>query len=161
MKLLLSKNTLWFLLAGVVVTAADQFTKNLVVASFHPYESHPVLGSVLGIYLTYNDSAAFSIGFGITWIFTIISSIATLALIWFGRKAKTRRWSILAGVLLGGVAGNLIDRITRAPGFPAGQVVDFIQVPFNFPIFNFADSAICIVVGIVLILIARGHKIGG
>jgi len=84
-----------------------------------------------------------------------------MAILWFGRRAKNILWSVLAGALLGGVVGNLVDRITRAPGFPAGQVVDFIQVPFNFPIFNIADSAICVVVGVVLILVARGHKIGG
>lgn len=143
------------------MVALDQFAKNLIVANFEPRVSYSVVPNLLGIYLTYNNSAAFSIGFGITWIFTVISSAATLALLWFGRKAKNTRWSILAGLLLGGVAGNLIDRITRAPGFPAGQVVDFIQVPFNFPIFNIADSAICVAVGVVLILIARGHKIGG
>ena len=161
MGLLRDKNTLWFLLTGVVVVALDQFLKNLVIANFQPHVSYPILGNVLGIYLTYNNSAAFSIGFGVTWIFTVISSLATLALLWFGRKAKTTLWSVLAGVLLGGVVGNLVDRITRAPGFPAGQVVDFIQIPFNFPIFNIADSAICVVVGIILILVARGHKIGG
>jgi len=155
------KSTLWFLLTGAAIVAIDQFLKNLVIANFQPHVSYPVLGNLLRVYLTYNSSAAFSIGFGITWIFTVVSSIATLVLLWFGSRVKNTLWSVLAGALLGGVVGNLVDRITRAPGFPGGQVVDFIQIPFNFPIFNIADSAICVVVGIVLILVARGHKIGG
>jgi signal peptidase II len=97
----------------------------------------------------------------VTWVFTIISGLAALALLWFGSRMRTRGWALLAGVLLGGVVGNLIDRLVRAPGFGSGQVVDYIQAPFNFPIFNLADSAICIVAGIVVILTSRGKKIGG
>jgi lipoprotein signal peptidase len=39
--------------------------------------------------------------------------------------------------------------------------VDFIQIPFNFPISNLADSAIGLVSGVIVILVARGQKIGG
>jgi signal peptidase II len=119
------------------------------------------LGDVLGWYLTFNDSAAFSLGFGATWIFTIISAIAVLALIWFAPKMHTPGWSASAGILLGGVLGNLIDRLTKAPGFPNGQVVDFIQIPFNFPIFNFADICISGVMTLVVIRVFRGDTIGG
>ena len=161
MKALFSKTTLWFFAAAVAVILVDQFTKTLMIATLKPNTYVPVLPPVLNWYLTYNDSAAFSIGFGQTWIFTIIGSLATLALLWFGPKIKSTLWAVLAGCLLGGVDGNLIDRFTRAPGFGIGQVVDFISVPFNFPIFNIADSAICVVAGIVVILSARGYKIGG
>jgi signal peptidase II len=65
------------------------------------------------------------------------------------------------GGLLGGVAGNLIDRLTREPGVGIGQVVDFISIPFRFPIFNVADSFICVVAVTIVILIMRGQKIGG
>jgi signal peptidase II len=72
-----------------------------------------------------------------------------------------RLWLVLAGVLGGGILGNLIDRLVREPGFANGHVVDFIQIPFNFPIFNFAD--ICISVGMTLVAwrIIAGDKIGG
>jgi len=66
----------------------------------------------------------------------------------------------LAGALLGGILGNLIDRITREPGFPNGHVVDFISIPFNFPIFNLADSAIVVVAVITVIRVMRGERIG-
>jgi signal peptidase II len=84
-----------------------------------------------------------------------------MALIWYGLRVRTMGWGVLTGVALGGVAGNLFDRLTRAPGFPSGQVVDFIQIPFNFPIFNLADSAICIAAALVVISVARGSKLGG
>jgi signal peptidase II len=133
----------------------------MVIANLQPRVSYDFIGSVVRLFLTYNDSAAFSMGFGITWIFTIISSLACLAIIWYGLRVRTMGWATLAGVALGGVSGNLIDRLTRAPGFPSGQVVDFIQVPFNFPIFNLADSAICIVAALVVIAVGRGKKLGG
>jgi len=143
------------------VVFLDQLTKSMVIANLQPRVSYDFIGSVVRLFLTYNDSAAFSMGFGITWIFTIISSLACLAIIWYGLRVRTMGWATLAGVALGGVSGNLIDRLTRAPGFPSGQVVDFIQVPFNFPIFNLADSAICIVAALVVIAVGRGKKLGG
>ena len=57
----------------------------------------------------------------------------------------------MAGVLLGGITGNLIDRLVREPGFGIGHVVDYIQVPFNFPIFNIADMAISTGVGLLFL----------
>lgn len=152
---------LWFVLAAVLVVIADQSAKDAVITFLQPGVSYDFLGSVVRLYLTYNDSAAFSIGFGVTWIFTLISSAAALVLLWFGPRVNTVGWALMAGTALGGVTGNLIDRLTRTPGFPAGQVVDFIQIPFNFPIFNLADSAICIVAALVVIQMARGRKLGG
>lgn len=151
----------WFVLAAVLVVIADQSAKDAVITFLQPGVSYDFLGSVVRLYLTYNDSAAFSIGFGVTWIFSLISSAAALVLLWFGPRVNTVGWALMAGTALGGVTGNLIDRLTRAPGFPAGQVVDFIQIPFNFPIFNLADSAICIVAALVVIQMARGRKLGG
>lgn len=67
----------------------------------------------------------------------------------------------MGGLALGGVVGNLIDRLTRDPGFPNGKVVDFIQIPFNFPIFNIADSAICVAAFLITLQVVRGVPFGG
>ena len=152
---------LWFTLAALAVLVLDQVSKDLVIANLVPGVSHNLFGGLVRLYLTYNNSAAFSLGFGVTWIFTIISSLAAIVIIWFAPKVRTHGWALLAGVALGGVTGNLADRLTRAPGFPSGQVVDFIQIPFNFPIFNLADMAIFIVATLVVITLARGGKLGG
>ena len=149
------------MLAGLTVLVLDQVTKDLAIATLVPNRSYNLVGTLIRLYLTYNDSAAFSLGFGITWIFTIISAAAAITIIWFVGRIKTHGWALLAGVAIGGVTGNLADRLTRPPGFPSGQVVDFIQIPFNFPIFNLADSAICIVACLVVISLARGGKLGG
>ncbi len=156
-------NTRVWLTLGLAVgiVAVDQFTKALALSQLESYTRVPVIGDLLGWYLTFNDSAAFSIGFGATWFFTALSAVAVLVLIWFSPRMKTTTWAISAGLLLGGVAGNLVDRLTKSPGFPNGQVVDFIKIPFNFPIFNFADMCISGVMVFVVIRILLGDKIGG
>jgi signal peptidase II len=120
-----------------------------------------VIGDLLQFTLAFNDRAAFSLGGASTWVFTLISSTVALALLWFGPKFRTRSWLILGGLALGGVCGNLIDRLFRAPGFPNGHVVDFIQIPFNFPIFNIADIAICSAAFLIALRVMLGQKIGG
>lgn len=151
---------IWFLSIAWAVIALDQFVKNYLIAALEPGTPVDFLGNLVRLNLVFNDSAAFSIGFGATWIFTIISSAAALTLLWFSFKIETTSWAIMAGVLLGGICGNLIDRLTRAPGFAIGHVVDYIQVPMNFPIFNLADISIFTICSISVIRIMRGEKIG-
>lgn len=140
--------------------ALDQFLKNYLILKLEEGAPIDFIGSLVRLNLVYNDSAAFSIGFGATWIFTIISSVAVLVLLWFSRKIETTGWAIMAGVLLGGVSGNLIDRYLREPGFAIGHVVDYIQIPLNFPIFNVADMAIFLICSISVIRVMRGDQIG-
>jgi len=151
---------LGFLLTAWLIIALDQLTKFLAIANVNPGVAKPLLGDLVKLILVYNDSAAFSIGGGVTWIFAIISTLAMLAILWFAPKLETLGWSIAGGLALGGVVGNLIDRLTRAPGFGIGQVVDFISIPFNFPIFNIADMSIVAVAIIVVVRIMRGTPIG-
>lgn len=151
---------LGFLLVAWLVIAIDQLAKFLVIENLKPGQHVPVIGELVKFVLVYNDSAAFSLGFGATWIFAIISSIATLVILWFAPKLETTSWSLTGGLALGGVVGNLIDRLTREPGFGQGHVVDFISIPFNFPIFNIADMAIVAVACIVVIRIMQGVPLG-
>jgi signal peptidase II len=156
-----NKSTLIFLGVGVLVIALDQLSKSLALANLELYKPVPVLGELLHFTLALNDRAAFSLGGVSTWVFTLISATVALVLLWFGPKFKTRGWLILGGVALGGVCGNLIDRLFREPGFPNGHVVDFIQIPFNFPIFNIADMAICISAFLIAWRVIAGQKFGG
>ncbi|MDR9443376.1 MAG: signal peptidase II [Microbacteriaceae bacterium] len=139
----------------------DQLSKFLIEDRLSPGESINIIGDLLRFTLIYNDSAAFSLGVGATWPLTIISSIAVLALIWFGPKSKSFIWLIISALVLGGATGNLIDRLFREPGFANGHVVDFLQIPFNFPIFNLADSFVVIGVSLALIRTFRGDELGG
>lgn len=145
---------------AAAIVAVDQLVKDLLIASLKPHESVDFIGGVVRLYLTYNDSAAFSIGYGQTWIFAIISTLASLGLLWYLPRLETRSWSVMGGVALGGMVGNLVDRLIREPGFGRGQVVDYLQIPFSFPIFNLADMAIVTVAILTVIRVLCGNKIG-
>lgn len=154
-----NRSAIQWLVLTVALFAVDQASKAWALASLKEYQSTPFLGEVLKFYLVGNDSAAFSISLGATWVFTIISSLATLVIIWLLLKTKSAAWSATLAILLAGVVGNLADRLFRAPGFPVGKVVDFLQIPFNFPIFNFADICITTSMTVVVILVMRGIKL--
>ncbi len=149
-----------FFAPALLLAALDQTIKIWATENLTPYRSQPFIGEFLQLYLAYNDSAAFSIGAGKTWIFTIISSLAAVLLINFARKFETSGWAIIGGVLLGGILGNLIDRVFRQPGFAIGEVVDYLQIPFNFPIFNLADVFIVSMVSLSGILVISGRDLG-
>jgi signal peptidase II len=67
----------------------------------------------------------------------------------------------MTGIFLGGVVGNLIDRLIREPSIGNGHVVDFIMIPFNFPVFNLADIFIVSMASLAVIRIYRGDTLGG
>ncbi len=150
-----------YLLVALVLIAVDQFTKNLAIATLQPGINNPVVGELLSWRLIYNDSAAFSLGFGQTWILAVLAAAATLATIWFSGRITSRSWAVMAGIFLAGVVGNLIDRLIREPSFGNGHVVDFIQIPFNFPVFNLADIFIVSMATLAVIRVFRGENLGG
>lgn len=156
----LSRASLFLGIALAVITL-DQLAKNVAIESLVPYRFVPVIGEWFGWRLVYNDSAAFSIGFGYTWIFAITSTIAALVAIWYGLRISDRSWLVMLGVFLGGIVGNLIDRLIREPSFGNGHVVDYIQIPFNFPVFNIADIAIVSMALLAVLRVFRGERIGG
>lgn len=155
-----AQTTALFLVTAALVVAADQATKfwaerELVAGPIQ------VIDWLLTFRLAYNDAAAFSLGVGATWVLAILSTIAVVVMLVLSPRIKTKYWALIGGLVMGGAAGNGIDRVFKDPAFLNGHVVDFIQVPFNFPIFNLADSFL--VIGIVLAVIQtlRGDEIGG
>ena len=149
-----------FLLVTAALFGVDQFTKVWALQEQTPYAGKPFIGELLKFYLVWNDSAAFSISLGATWIFTIVSSVAAVIIVYLLFKTSANSWRVTLSVLLAGVLGNLADRLFRAPGFPVGKVVDFLQLPFNFPVFNVADICITGSMTVVVILVMRGTKLG-
>lgn len=150
-----------YLSIALVLIAVDQFTKNLAIASLSLGIDYPVIPEILWWRLVYNDSAAFSLGFGQTWILAVISAAATLATIWYARKITSISWAIMTGIFLAGVVGNLIDRLTREPSFGNGYVIDFIRIPLNFPVFNLADIFIVSMAMLAVLRVFRGENLGG
>jgi signal peptidase II len=113
-----------------------------------------VIGTLLQFTLVYNSGAAFSFATGFTIIFSLLALAVVIATVYFAPKITSRGWQLTIGLLLGGVLGNLTDRIFREPSFLSGYVIDWIQIP-HWPVFNLADSAICIAAAISFILSMR------
>jgi signal peptidase II len=150
------------LLFGVAaaVFAADVITKIIVVATLRPDQEVRVIGTLLTLELVRNSGAAFSFGPGMTIVFTLIAVGVIFFIVRTSRHLYSIAWAVTLGLLLGGAAGNLTDRLLRSPGVFRGEVVDWIQLP-HWPVFNVADS--CIVCGGVLavLLAARGIRLDG
>ncbi|WP_270352554.1 signal peptidase II [Microbacterium testaceum] len=148
---------------AVVVLAADQLAKTVAIDSLPPERVVPVIGEALQFYLVRNPGAAFSLGEGVTWIFTIALAIVAGIIVYLAaRRVHSRLWAVVLGLLLGGVLGNLTDRLLREPGFPVGHVVDFISTPWMMPaIYNVADVFIVSMMISVAILVLFGLRLDG
>ncbi len=146
---------------AICVFLIDQAAKLLVVAHLRLDEQVDVLGNLLVFRYVRNPGAAFSIGAGSTWIFTIIAVGVLVFVIWYARRIRSAAWSVVFGLLLGGLLGNLVDRLFRPPAFGQGEVVDFIKIPLLPAIFNLADSAIVAAMALFLILTLRGVSLDG
>ncbi|MEO5876575.1 MAG: signal peptidase II [Streptosporangiaceae bacterium] len=145
---------------SVLALAADAITKVLVVARLEGHRPVELLGGLTTLRVTRNSGAAFSIGTGSTWIFTIIACGVVFAIIRTARNLRSLPWAICLGLLLGGAVGNLVDRVIRSPGSFQGHVVDWIEWP-NWPVFNLADSAIVCGGILAVVLAGRGIQIDG
>ena len=153
----------------MVVLAADQLAKYLALENLPYQEPVEVLGDFLSFYLTRNPGAAFSLGEEVTWIFTIALAVVAVVIGWLAAtRVRSRLWAVALGLLLGGVLGNLTDRLFRDPGFGVGHVVDFINTPWMwfFPgmspaIYNVADIFIvCDMIAIALLVLVGVHMDG-
>ena len=132
----------------------DFATKSWAVNSLDSRNPVKVIGDFLQLTLYKNPGAAFSLAEGFTIIFTFIAISVVGVIAYYSTKITSKGWSIVLGLALGGILGNLSDRIFREPGFFVGHVIDWIQIP-NWPVFNLADSAIVVASAIAVILSVR------
>lgn len=152
---------------AAVVLAADQISKQLALAHLVEGESVPVVGEALQWLLVFNPGAAFSMGEGVTWIFTIALALVAGAIVYIAiTRVRSALWAVVLGLLLGGVLGNLTDRLVRDPGFAQGHVVDFILTPWmwfwtNPAIYNVADIFIVGGMIAVALLVVTGFNFDG
>lgn len=132
--------TIFMGLFAFLIVAADQITKQLVLANIPLHSQVEFLPGVLGLTHVRNFGAAFSSFQGMQWLFAVIFIVFTVMVILeYCKKALPftpfERWCIAA--IYGGGLGNMIDRIRF------GYVVDMIETQFmEFPVFNVADCFI-------------------
>ena len=134
------------------IVLLDQVSKFLMLTILGFERSKNIIPNLLNFTLVKNKGAAFSLFSNSTNILTIISILATLILIIIILKFPPKSFWNFIGLtyLLGGTAGNGIDRLFK------GYVLDFFElVPINFPIFNVADISINIAIICFLIDIIK------
>ncbi len=130
---------------SLIIILIDQIIK-IIVDNY--LTSLTVIDNFFVLKKVYNDGAAFSFFTGQTVFLVLVSIVILGYLIHEIKNFKTNKRNIFAfSLLIGGLVGNLIDRIIY------GHVIDYLKVElFNFPIFNIADM--CIFFGVCLLIVA-------
>ena len=150
---------LLFAAVALAAYATDLATKEWALRTLADGDV-PVLGDWLTLHLTFNPGAAFSTGTEFTIVFTCLAIVAVAVVLWLSRRLGSRLWACALGILLGGVAGNLTDRLFRDPEPLRGHVVDFLMLP-NWPVFNVADMCINVAAGLIILQTFRGIALDG
>jgi len=104
-------------------------------------EPKQIIGSLLQLRLVFNSGAAFNLASSGTIFLSSFAIIMVGVIFFYGRSVRSNPWAIALGLALGGIFGNLSDRIFRTPGALQGEVIDWIQIP-NWPVFNIADMSV-------------------
>src|ERR1700723_587592 len=146
--------------AAVVVTA-DAVAKAVALRELPGRPPVRLLGGLLTLRLTVNPGAAFGVGTSYTAVSALIACGVVVYVVRMAARLRSRSWTIGLGLLLGGAAGNLGDRLFRSPGPLRGSVVDWLNLP-HFPwTFNLADAAITCAALLIGILALCGVRIDG
>jgi signal peptidase II len=155
-----SRRALWtFAVVAAVAYGADLLTKTLALRHLDQ-DPVPLIGDLLQLRLVRNPGAAFSMGTSYTAVLTVVAVIAVVVVLVIVRRVGDRFWAFGLGCLLGGVLGNLTDRVFREPAFLKGHVIDFLALP-NWPVFNVADMCINIAAGVIILQALRGVTLSG
>jgi lipoprotein signal peptidase len=153
---------LFYLVISGITFVVDYISKKIIVNELELHEQVRVIGDFFVITSIRNTGAAFSLLENQRVFFLIITVIITIGIVGYMTFISRRqgRALLLTGLalVLGGALGNFIDRART------GEVVDFLQFTFGsytFAIFNLADTAICIGVGLIILdslLVSRAEK---
>ncbi|WP_379967092.1 signal peptidase II [Ectobacillus sp. sgz5001026] len=135
---------------ALAVILVDQFTKWLIVTYMEYGDSISIIQDVLYITSHRNRGAAWGMLQNQMWFFYLITIVFVIAIVYYLKKfgKRDKLLGVALGLILGGALGNFIDRVFRK------EVVDFIHTyifSYNFPVFNVADSSLCIGVALLFI----------
>ncbi|HSM67490.1 MAG TPA: signal peptidase II [Ilumatobacteraceae bacterium] len=143
--------------SGVVL--ADQLTKHWAVTGLGDDRVIDVVWT-LRFNLAFNNGMAFGQARGFGPVIAVVATLVIVYLLISLRDQTSRLSTVGMGLLIGGAAGNLIDRLFRGDAWLNGAVVDFIDFQW-FPIFNIADMAVNVGAGLLIlgtILAAREQR---
>jgi signal peptidase II len=128
-------------LIALLIVALDQLTKAWALATLDDRDID--LFWTLRLHLTRNSGMAFSRGEGLGPVIGVVALVVVAALLVSLRRNTTAAGTVAVGLVIGGAASNVIDRLFRSPGWFRGSVIDFIDLQW-WPIFNVADMAITV-----------------
>ena len=147
-------DVLWAFAIAALVFAVDRGVKALVEGSMRLEESVPLIPGFLSLTYIKNDGGAFGILGGSQLVLLLGSAVAIGVVLWILFSGSSSRLTSLGcGLILGGAAGNLVDRLA------AGEVTDYVHFSFWY-IFNAADAAIVVGVAILLLSTLRSPEKG-
>ncbi|HEY1278204.1 MAG TPA: signal peptidase II [Acidimicrobiales bacterium] len=134
---------------AAAVVLVDQLTKSWAVNALDDHDIDVVW--TLRLHLTFNGGMAFSQGRGWGPVISVVALVVVVVLLLSLRKGGSALSAVAVGLVVGGAAGNVVDRIFRGgSGFLGGEVVDFVDFQW-WPVFNVADA--CIVIGGILLVL--------
>ena len=134
---------------SIICLLLDQITKLFITNNLVLNDSYTIINNFFNITLVHNDGAAWSILSGSRILLTFISLIALFIIYFLFIKNKELKKieTLIYGMLIGGITGNLFDRVLY------GYVIDFLDFKifnYNYPVFNIADC--CIVIAAILLI---------
>jgi signal peptidase II len=135
-------------LIAVAIVVADQATKHWALNALGDGRNVDIVGS-LRFNLAFNTGMAFARGRGAGPIIAVFGVIVVAYLL-VGLRRETKPGAVLVGMVAGGAAGNIVDRLFRGDAWLRGAVVDFIDLQW-WPIFNIADASIVLGAGALVI----------
>lgn len=154
----MQKNKNKVYITSAIVLLIDQIVKLLIKTNMSLNEEISIIPNFFSIQYLKNTGAAFSILENQTILLAITSIICISVIIYYLKKEEnlTTAMYLSFGLVLGGILGNLIDRIVYQ------GVIDFLSFQifnYNFPVFNIADIGITIgVLLLIIIYISRDIK---
>jgi signal peptidase II len=147
------------LILALVIAVSDQVTKQVVRDGFMLGESRVVIDGFFNLTYVRNTGAAWGILGGQNLSLTLLSVVMLAVMVFFRRSFlnDTLSHRIAFGLMVGGIVGNLLDRVRLA------YVTDFLDFHLgghHWPAFNIADSAICVGVGVYMVttVLAGRHE---
>ena len=141
------------IIISILIAVLDQIIKFIVDKKILFVE---IIPNIFNIHKVYNYGVAFSFLENKRYLILLFSIILIYFLFNLRKDLpKTKKYDILFGVILGGILGNLIDRVFR------GYVIDYLEtfiLGYSFPIFNLADIGITLGIIIMIIMMFWGEK---
>ncbi|MCL6515399.1 signal peptidase II [Alicyclobacillus sp.] len=134
-------------IVALLVLVLDQVIKTVVKTHMALGQTIPLWPGVLDLQFIRNPGAAWGMLGNARWFLVAVAVLVSAVVIWISRRYRLSAWNTVAlGLVLGGALGNLWDRVAT------GTVVDYVYVEaIHFPVFNLADSAVCVGVAMLLL----------